>query len=102
MDKNKSKKRKFNFSKKKLFIILIFIIAIITLHIISPTQRAYRAIKKINIPDKMSDTLQLPTYSHKHFPFSIFFIRSFTSFSLYFDPCTFLQFLLLTATLIAP
>ena len=50
MDKRKSKKRKFKFSKKKLFIILIFIIAIITLHIISPTQRAYRAIKKINIP----------------------------------------------------
>ena len=65
MDKNKSKKRKFNFSKKKLFIILIFIIAIITLHIISPTQRAYRAIKKINIHDKMSDTLHLPTYMNE-------------------------------------
>lgn len=62
MDKKKSKKRKFKFSKKKLFIILIFIIAIIVLYVISPTQKAYRTIKKINIPDKMSDSLQLPLY----------------------------------------
>lgn len=65
MDKKKSKKRKFNFSKKKIFIILIFIIAIITLYIVSPTQRAYRTIKKINIPDKMSDILKLPTYMNE-------------------------------------
>lgn len=62
MDKRKSKKRKFKFSKKKLFIILICIIIIAIIYIFSPKQKAYRTIKKINIPDKMSESLQLPTY----------------------------------------
>ena len=52
MDKKKSKKRKFKFSKKKLLIILISIIVIIALYLANPTQKAYRTIKKINVPDK--------------------------------------------------
>lgn len=62
MDKKKSKNRNFKFSKKKLFIILICIIIIATIYIFSPKQRAYRTIKKINVSDKMSESLQLPTY----------------------------------------
>ncbi len=62
MDKKKSKKRKFKFSKKKLLIILISIIVIIALYLANPTQKAYRTIKKINVPDKMNDSLQLPIY----------------------------------------
>lgn len=62
MDKRKSKKRKFKFSKKKLFIILICIIIIAIIYSFSPKQMAYRTIRKINVPDKMSESLQLPTY----------------------------------------
>ena len=62
MDKKKSKKRKFKFSKKKFFIILIAIAIIATIYIFNPTQKAYRTIRKINVSDKMSESLQLPTY----------------------------------------
>lgn len=62
MDKKKSKKRKFKFSKKKFFIILIFIVIIATIYFFNPKQKAYRTIRKINVSDKMSESLQLPTY----------------------------------------
>lgn len=62
MDNKKNKKRKFKFSKKTLFIALICIILVISMYILSPTQKAYRTIKKINVSDKMSETLKLPTY----------------------------------------